>query len=257
MFRNTQGMRGVMCLVLLASSVAIAITLNSSGGGRSVWEKVAFRAGEEERMEAPFHVPRWNPMALFGSPTGRTLSNLLASTANKTEHLGAGENGEPYRTLPAMWIDNLARGISLHGHVHASEHDHDCEHEHGHGHGHEFSAAERRWAMRKRNLQLESAYLLDPANLAALEAMVFLTVGSNEFTSIEWQGVVCKVPERLVRSMRLCRFSLGHYDCESGWWPEQSLYAAKTLEMLWVLTGQVSKMANDNEWPSQAGVMEV
>ncbi len=236
-------------------ALVVGAIINVSHLPEHIWLESSYMMPQEtERFVAPFPVIRCNPFGIFGSATGRTVSNWLSDSANRSEHLGAGTmSSVPYRFAPASWMRGLLKGIAMHNHVHASEgrhhHDDDDDDDHDHHHDGLVTQAEKEWAIHKRDTLLKTAYLLDPGNYVALQAMIYVCEGKGGGkTDMVLDGVNFQVPDSIVENLQLCRFSLAHYDLGAVWWPEHSLYAAKTLETIWLLYGQIEKSVEGSTW---------
>lgn len=171
------------------------------------------------------HIPV-NPFAIYGSPLGKSISAMMIDEADVLHHAGL-EN----EFAPDDYLLFTARGLAW---MHAGlipEEDAPLP----------SSTLDSIVAARSnRNRAVFAAYLLDPANFAAMEIL-------TDWENIRWpKNMVARVPEfvewkerygsvapaALAREIAL--FSLAHYDTKSGYWPEQTLAAARTLQTLFV-----------------------
>jgi hypothetical protein len=198
------------------------------------------------RAMNPLATSKVNPFALRESPTGRTLSAMMSGSSDKSFHLGASEKPgapTPFLTPSAAWLARVDRGLKPALHMHASEaedHDH-CGDECKDGAAHAMHmAGMTKFGRSTSDSATKEAYLMDPANVFALSTALFYIVEQGGAHA----GVVPghdRQQEQLLGSRAPCLYSMMKFDTRSGWWPEQCLSAAKTLQALWNIDAMIGK----------------
>lgn len=181
------------------------------------------------------HIPV-NPFGLYGSPLGKTISAMMIDKADVMHHSGLESAFDPdsYMLTPAKalaWThDSLIP--SIRHHHHHDEQFHEC---------HEAYPAESiATARARRNRAVFAAYILDPANYAAMTLV-------TDWENIRWpKTMVAHVPEfstwrdkygectPAALARQIAQYSMAHYDTISGYWPEQTIYAALTLKTIFI-----------------------
>ena len=247
----------LFCLALALGAIISGGYLDAPG---RIWMQATFVSPSlGYRVLPPFPAANVNPFAVKNSGIGKTLSGYLARAANGSDHLGVSEFAdEPYHTAGGRFIGRLGKELEPKIHVHARS---------GHGveffhrptsEGEEESGEDDRsksqlimlrkvqsdWAMRKAQWEIQTAFLLDPANYTALQLMLDYNLAPSPNERLvnwkDWDGNDIKIPISSVRRIKVCDYALGHYDMNSGLWPIQCLYGAQAYISIWLaLNGQV------------------
>jgi hypothetical protein len=211
------------------------------------------------RVMNPLATSKANPFALRESPTGRTLSAMLSGSSDKSFHLGVSESGgaaapTSFLTPSAGWLSRVDRGLKPALHMHASEaedHDHcgdGCKDEAGHA---MHMAGMAKHGRSNSDSATKEAYLLDPANFFALSTALFYIVEQGGGRAGVATGHA-RPQENLRNSRAPCLYSMPKFDTRSGWWPEQCLSAAKTLQALWSIDAMLGKTTSPDSQSNPA-----
>ena len=239
----------------------IAVTLAVLGVGVGMF--VAHRYADIHKQFAdvvpnvsknPLADSKSNPLGLCGSPTGRTLSAMLAASSDIMAHMGtAVANVEGYATWPARFLSWTESSMVPHFHVHADGRSCSEEHHNGESDHHAVARdvntdsgkedasarlgmlAAAKYAERTSGADDKDAYLLDPTNFYALSLVI------REKTQYKNRPKE-EILSHLVDARKPCLYSLTQFRTRSGWWPEQCLAAVKTRQSLWGIDAQIGNL---------------
>jgi len=212
-------------ILLLLALLAVDVSANRLI--RGTWAEV----GDSRSAPSPIPHPRWNPFAVCGSPAGKWLAAMMSDSSNAVFHFGVDDDEDackPFISPLARFNHNLLTGLTPSPHAHASWGDDDK---------HRASRLAQ-YAGKSTAGMLETAYILDPTDYMALSIMSSESYGGWP----EWvrkkqlevaPGITVNAPLLIARD--LCAYSLPLFDVQSGLWPEHCIYAAKTLQSLWLI----------------------
>lgn len=225
------------------------------------WEASAWVNPEtgSPRPIAPFPVPPINPMAMYGSPTGITLSSMLAHEANTTQHGGVTELSQRNFLNPIAGMAYRARkGVELHGHVHVSDEHIDMEEDHSHGegaddhdhhdhHGEEVELGKEAIAYGSERMmeEIKLAFMLDPSNPMAARVLSYVCERLMKGPPVvsQWHGRSIEIPRGVAASMDVMAFHEASLNDVGGMWPEQTLARAWLVRHAWLTKSKLARFA--------------